>query len=116
MSDWTGMITVARIEDGRAVWETLSQAESRAPIESVRVTTRQAAILAFLARWHREHSGMPSYAEIAAAVGMVARSGVQYQLDQLVAKGLVERGRGRYGAIRLNVVVRPSSSASNSVT
>lgn len=105
MNEWAGQLTIAQVVDGQAVWETLSQAETRPSIEPVRVTPRQWAILRFLAEYRREHSGMPTYAEIAAAAGMAARSGVQYQLDQLEAKGLLERGRGRYAAIRLNVLL-----------
>lgn len=105
MSEWADRLTIARVVDGQAVWETLSQAEARPAIEPVRVTPRQWAILRFLAEYRRQHNGMPTYAEIAAAAGMTARSGVQYQLDQLEAKGLLERGRGRYAAIRLNVAL-----------
>lgn len=103
MSEWAGQFTLARVVDGQAVWETLSQAEARPSIDPVRVTPRQWAILRFLADYRREHNGMPTYAEIAAAAGLKARSGVQYQLNLLESKGLLERGHGRYSAIRLNV-------------
>lgn len=103
MSDWTGRFTVARIVDGGAVWETLSEAAERGPIEPVRVTPRQLQILRFIARFRREHAGAPTYAEIGAAVGISARSGVSYQLDQLEAHGLIQRARRRYSTIRLNV-------------
>ena len=105
MNDWTGQLTLARVDGGEVIWETLRQAEDRAPIAPVRVTPRQWQILRFLSAYRREHSGMPSYAQIAAAVDLRARSGVMYQLNLLEAKGLIERDRGRFSAIRLNVTL-----------
>jgi DNA-binding MarR family transcriptional regulator len=103
MTDWTGQFTVARVENGEAVWETLREAEAREPIVPVSVTPRQWRILRFLADYRREHSGMPTFAQIGSAVGLKSRGAVSYQLDLLEAKGLLWRARGRYTAIVLNI-------------
>ncbi len=103
MSDWTGQFTLGRVEQGEVSWETLRQAEARAPIVPVRVTPRQWRVLRFLAAYRRQHNGMPSFAQIGAEVGLKSRGAVSYQLDQLEAKGLIWRARGRYSAIVLNV-------------
>ncbi len=103
MSGWTGQFTVARVEDGEAIWETLREAQAREPIVPVRVTPRQWRILRFVAAYRREHSGMPSFSQIASAVGLSGGGAVSYQLDLLEAKGLIWRARGRYSAIVLNV-------------
>lgn len=103
MSDWTGQLTVARVVDGEAVWETLREAQVREPIVPIRVSPRQWRILRFVAAYRREHNGMPSFSQIAAAVGLSGGSAVSYQLDLLEAKGLIWRARGRSSAIVLNV-------------
>jgi SOS-response transcriptional repressor LexA len=105
MTGWTGRFTLARIEDGEAMWETLREAQAREPIVPVRVTPRQLQILRFLTAFQREHVGMPTFAQIAAGVGFETRSAVGYQLDQLEALGLVWRARERYGAIVLNTTL-----------
>jgi DNA-binding MarR family transcriptional regulator len=106
VTDWSGQFTVARIQDGEAVWETVREASAREPIgPPVRVTPRQWRILRFLTEFQREHVGMPTFAQIAAGVGFETRSAVEYQLDQLEAQGLLWRARGRRGAIVLNTTL-----------
>lgn len=69
----------------------------------VRVTFRQRRILWFITAYRREHNGMPSFSQIASAVGLRGNSAVSYQLDLLEAKGLIWRAPGRYSALVLNV-------------
>jgi SOS-response transcriptional repressor LexA len=105
MNDWTGTLTLAHVVDGQVIWETLKQAEARAPIVPVKVSPRQLRILRFVAAYRRERGRIPSYAEIASAVELKSRGAVAYQLDLLEAKGLIQRVRGRASAITLNVTV-----------
>lgn len=91
---------LARVESGRASWLGPRQGEL---IEPVRVTPRQWAILKFIAAYQREEGMSPTLDEIAGAVWLANRGAAGYQVNQLVAKGLISRPARSKRALVLNV-------------
>lgn len=71
------------------------------PIAPVQLTGIQRAIYDYI-RWHQRMWGeTPLYREIAAYCGLKSKSAVQYQIRQLINRGLIRKPRALVRVIRL---------------
>lgn len=69
------------------------------------LTHRQRHVLQFVQQYQEDHGGVtPTFAEIAAAMGLRSKSGVVYTLDRLAERGVIRRLPNRQQAIE---VIRP---------
>lgn len=64
----------------------------------------QRAILDFITSYQKRNGFIPSYAEMAANVGLHSSASVSYQLDQLAAKGYIARSFGKARAIKIKTL------------
>jgi len=90
-----GEFRLAPVVDGEALWG------CSVPLRTSRVTARQEAILRCIADYQRVHRQTPSLMVIADDVGLRDPGSVTYQIEQLVAKGLLRRNAGKQRAIEL---------------
>lgn len=65
------------------------------------MTRREHDLITFLRRWFAEHEHSPSYAEIAAGLGLASKQSVHRLIHQAVAKGLVSIDPHRARSLRL---------------
>lgn len=65
------------------------------------LTTRARELLAVIREWRVLGHGTPTYAEMAAEVGLKSKGGVHRLIGQLEERGVVERLPGRHQSIRL---------------
>jgi SOS-response transcriptional repressor LexA len=63
------------------------------------LTPRQGQILNFIKLYQAAHGCSPKFEEIALAMGTVSRGNISRYLTELVAKGYLERARGRRRAM-----------------
>lgn len=75
------------------------------------LTKQQHAALAYIATYIYDHGYSPSYAEIAAAVGLRARSGAHRIVDLLLYRGHLVHAPGRARSLALPTDVAPTEAA-----
>lgn len=61
----------------------------------------QKAILSFLQKQSKKNGYMPTYQEMAEAVGLASVATISYHLDQMAAKGYISRSFGKARAIKI---------------
>lgn len=59
---------------------------------SVGLTKRQAALLAFIIRYHREREYMPSYSDMCDGLGLASKGSVHRLVLSLIERGWLRRG------------------------
>lgn len=109
-----GTWQLAPIDDGTADWQRAAAVDTaRWPLRGL--STQQRRILVFLHSHHAVHGYAPTWREIADHCRMWSTSTAGYHLDGLEARGWIQRGRDRRGAIRLiapsDLQVRPAPLA-----
>ena len=65
------------------------------------LTPRQRDLMVFIERYCDEHGHAPNFDEMAAGIGLKAKSGIHRMLDELEERGIIARHRNRARAIEL---------------
>lgn len=73
------------------------------------LTKRQSDLLVFIGEYQTREGFSPSFADMAAGIGLKSKSGVHRLLDGLVERGLVVRSF--YRARAIDIVRKPDQSA-----
>jgi repressor LexA len=109
MTGPNGPCRVAPITAGRADWNHAAQLDVQA-INRTPLSRRQEQILAYIGHYIDLCGYPPTLREIADAVALKSKSSADYQLNELAAKGLLERS-GTHGQVRSLRLVRPGEVA-----
>ena len=96
----TGADRLARLEDKPSI-DLFFSIVYNYSIMAIKLTKKQLALLNFLEDFTEENGHSPSYREIMAGLGLTSVSAVAEHVDNLVAKGVLEKVPGEARSLRI---------------